>query len=1098
MNRNHSLVILFVLVIALMFPVFMVPTATTDSNTQSDDIQQALLDVDVPDTIPNADVDLSMMFFTETLSSEDGLFYVCRRGMGSIAYFGASSVMYLAGDTVFTLEFPGSNEVIPEAENPTGSVTNYLLGNDQSQWNTGIRDFAILRYSEIYPGIDLVYKLHDGNLKYEFVVSPYADPDAIRLDYVDVDTIEITDDALIVTKDGQQMADTALKVFQNAGAIDVGCTFSLDERNSIVFNLGTYDRSDVLVIDPIIMAYSTYLGGSSTDAAYSISVENGYAYIVGRTESSGFPILNAYDSNLGSTRDCFVVKLAPNGSLIFSSFLGGTNQETAYGIAVESSYAFITGVTFSTDFPTTLNAFNSTHSGAEDCFVVKLAADGQSLIYSTFLGGSANDLGNDIAVENSFAYVTGETDSIDYPTVNAFNSTNSGGIDVFVTKLATDGQSLIYSTYIGGTTSDYGCSIAVEDAFAYIGGRTASTGFPTFNAYDSSINGGYDCFVTKLSTDGQSLNFSTFLGDTQHDYGQGIAVDNGNVYLTGNTGSTYFPVVNAYDSSHNSPGFTDGFVTKFNATGNGLVYSTFLGGDTSDYPESIAVENGFAFVMGRTASSDFPVTSNAYDTTISEMYDCFVTKFTNDGKFLAYSTFIGGDNFEYGMDISVENGSAYFTGYSASSDFPMFNAYDASHNGGHDCFVAKFEAEDSDMDGLSDGLEYVHGTNPYCVDTDNDNFLDGYEVEYGSDPLDPLSYPTMPQAWYNAIYEDLDGNATLIQNLLTWSDGNSTLLQTIMQQLDDNATLLIQVISWLDGNHTSIEALFTYMDGNATMLQVVIQQLNDNATLLTQVASWLDGNHTAIETLFTYMDGNATLLLSTVNALNGNSSLIENLLTWSAGNATLLLNVIDQVNAIEPADLTQVIAWLDGNHTAIETLFTYMEGNVTLLLSIVESVGVNSAELDMLILLINKNTYDLNLMNVSCNENLDAIRDILDQLGVVVGDSDYDGLDDLDELLYGTDLLCMDTDCDNLNDAFEIKIGTDPLDDDSDGDTYLDGIEILAGTDPLNSLDYPGIETSTTPDDSSSLILVVIIGSGAGVVGIVIMLVFMKKRRASS
>ncbi|MHA1480086.1 MAG: DUF7948 domain-containing protein, partial [Candidatus Thorarchaeota archaeon] len=488
MKRTHSLVVIFVLVIAPMFPVFMVPTTNTDSNpiTHLDDILEELVDMGGLITSPEEDVELNMMIFTETPSSKDGLYYVCKQGMDVVAYFGASIVKYLSGSTVFTLEFPGSRSVVPQGEHRTGSVTNYLLGNDPSLWKIGIEDCAVVRYPDIYPEIDLVYKIQDGNLKYEFVVAPDADPGLIKLKYEDVDSIEIIDDGFIVTREGQQMTDTQLRVLQKNGDIEVGCTFSFDDNNNIIFNLDMYDDSEELVIDPILLGYSTFIGESFSDSAYGIAVENGFAYITGETWCSDFPTFNANDSTYNGGSDCFVTKLAADGqSIIYSTFLGGSSDDCGKGIVLESGFAYVIGYTYSSNFPTTIDALNQTFNGGNtDCFVTKLATDGQSLIYSTFLGGEDDDFGNGIAVESGNAYITGETLSGDFPTTtNAFDESQNGGADVFVTKFAADGQSLVYSTYIGSTEDEIGNGIAVESGNAYITGYTLSTGYPTEHAY---------------------------------------------------------------------------------------------------------------------------------------------------------------------------------------------------------------------------------------------------------------------------------------------------------------------------------------------------------------------------------------------------------------------------------------------------------------------------------------------------------------------------------------------------------------------------------------------------------------------------------------
>ncbi|MBD3159515.1 MAG: hypothetical protein GF309_12045, partial [Candidatus Lokiarchaeota archaeon] len=1116
MNKRSHLVCLIALAILIA------PLTQTDMELSTTQVENES-NLDVPGDFPedlnakndseHADnVNLDMMHFTETPSSEGGLDYVCRRGVDPVAYFGKSTVKYLSGGTVFTLEFPGSNSVDPVGEKPIGSVTNYFLGSDSAQWRTGLSDYSMLRYPEIYPGIDLVYRIHDEHLKYDFVVYPRGNPKDIRLRYARADNLEIRKNRVTITRNGFQIADTDLQVFEKGKRnYEITSSFARLNENTVIFSLGSYDSSTTLIIDPLLLAYSTFLGGGSNDTAYDIAVEDGHSYITGITDSGDFPIHNAFASGIYDSdyEDCFVTKLTRDGqSISYSTYIGGYAEDRGEAIAVEDGQAYIIGRTGSADFPI-INAYDSTKDGW-DCFALKLSDSGQALRYSTYIGGSESDYGHDIAVENGHAFLTGRTKSSDFPTVNAYDSTGASW-DCFVTKLAENGQSLVYSTYLGGGDIDYGYSIAVEGGYAYVTGETWSSNYPSLNSYSGNI----ECFVTKMSIDGQSLNSSIFIGGSNDDYGYDIAVEDSNAYVTGYTESSDFPTTNAYDATYDGTHW-DSFVAKLADNGQSLVYSTYLGGSDSDYGYGIAVENGYAYITGYTESADFP-TSNAYASNhAGGVIDSFVTKLSNDGQSLNFSTYLGGSNPEIGYAIEAEEDYAFITGYTVSPDFPVKNAYDPGHDCvGKDSFISVLVPErDSDSDGLYDGEErfqygtnpndadsdddtlgdeeeiVVHGTNPndadtdndgspddweinkglnplvddasgdedgdslsnleeyqegtdpndpdtdndnlndglevniYCtnpndsdsdndglgdgaeidvhytnaldsdtdcdgledgpevnsygtdpdlIDTDNDNFLDGYEITYGSNATDVNDYPAMPQEWYDEIYEDLDGNATLIQNLITWSEGNATLLENVKMQLEENATLLQQVISWLDGNHTAIENLYTYLEGNATLLTKtvdnlennatliqnlvtwsrgnetlllnVIDQLESNATLLQQAISWLDGNHTAIENLYTYLEGNATLLTQTVDNLKSNATLIQNLVSWSQGNETLLLNVIDQLES-NATLLQQTITWLDGNHTAIETLFTYMEGNATRLDQTIVALDGNATRLE--------------------------------------------------------------------------------------------------------------------------------------------------------
>jgi hypothetical protein len=291
-----------------------------------------------------------------------------------------------------------------------------------------------------------------------------------------------------------------------------------------------------------------------------------------------------------------------------------------------------------------VNAYDNTLGGAPDCFVFKLSANGSALLYSTFIGGGGSDRGISIAIDSpGNVFVTGHTESSDFPTVNAYDSTHGGGRDFFVFKLSADASTLLYSTFVGGTGRDEAKSIAIDSlGNAFVTGIAYLSDFPVVNAYNSTFGGGYsDCVVFKLSADGSTLYYSTFVAGRDWDWGSSIAVDSfGNAFVTGCTRSPDFPTVNAYNSIHG--GGTDCFVFKLSADGSTLLYSTFVGGGYEDEAESIALElSGEVHFTGNTASPDFP-TVNAYDSTYGGHYDCFVSRLSADGSTLLYSTFIGG------------------------------------------------------------------------------------------------------------------------------------------------------------------------------------------------------------------------------------------------------------------------------------------------------------------------------------------------------------------------------------------------------------------------------------------------------------------------
>jgi hypothetical protein len=804
--------------------------------------------LEVPETTESsANMNLEMMMFVQTASDDGGAYYICRRGSSAVAYFGMSEVHYLVGDLFFTLEFPGSNRVIPEGEKPTGSVTSYFYGSDSSQWKTGLADCAELRYNNLYPGIDLVYKIYNGFIKYEFIVSPGADPGLIRLAYSNAESISVEGDSVFISRDGNLLGDTGLHVFQSIDNSEhvVSSAFKSEASNEVAFDLGTYDATETLIIDPVNMAFSTYIGGSSNDYAREIEVENGYVYVTGTTYSTNFPAISGYNTSINGEGDCFVFKLAADGqTLIYSTYLGGSNLDENNGLAVENGIVYVVGLTMSTNFPTTMDAIDSTFNGNFDGYVTIIAADGQSLFYSTYgpVISTYNDMNMAIAVEDGAYYVTGSV-------YNGPSFLDDG----FVAKCYGNATGVIYSIPLRplapgyATSNDIGMDIAVENGEVFVTGMTYSSNF-WVNTYDTSFGGARDGFVMKINSVG-GLVASTFIGGGIGDYGSGIAIENGYPYV----------IVSMNDNDYT-------LVFKMANSLASTLYITTLQGAGQDVGFDIAVEYGIAYIVGSTQSSNFPMV-NAYNPTFGGgSTDGFVVSLAHGGA-ISYSTFIGGSDSDAGRAIAVENGYVFVAGETTSTNFPMVNAYNSTFGGSNDCFVSKFYL-DTDCDGLSDiEEEYNLGTDPFKIDTDNDNFLDAYEVAYGSDPTDPMSYPAMPLEWYDAIYEDLDGNATLIQNLIAWSDGNSSLLQNVIQQLDENATLVQQVITWLDGNHTAIETLFTYVDGNASLLLDTVSYLEGNATRLEAVAALVTGNTDLISLLDTSVTGDIDEIRAIIDML---------------------------------------------------------------------------------------------------------------------------------------------------------------------------------------------------------------------------------------
>src|SRR5438874_3123825 len=524
--------------------------------------------------------------------------------------------------------------------------SNYFSGKDPKKWRTNVPTYAKVKYEGVYPGIDLVYYGHQRQFEYDFVVGPGANPKTIGLE------IENPNSKIGMDRNGDLVVGLAFgevrllkpRVYQpgvpNSGSANSPIVIQKAKfvvaNNCIGFDIPSYDKTKPLIIDPVLV-YSTYLGGSGADWANSIAVDSsGNAYVSGATHSADFPTANARQPALGGGyEDVFVMKINPAGNaVVYSTYLGGSYDDVASGVSVDSSgSAYVTGTTDSPDFPTA-NAVQPhlASTVGPNAFVAKFSPDGGALVYSTYLGGSSNDHGNAIAVDTSGnAYVTGLTQSLDFPTTTgAFQTTCGCNSDAFVTEFSADGTRLVYSTYLGGSAEDQGNSVAVDlSGSAYVTGATLSSDFPTTSGASQSTFGGY------------------------------------------------------YDA----------FVSKLNAAGSALVYSTYLGGSDYDIGYGIAVDSfGNAYVLGTTSSGDFPTMHSLKSCAGASGPDVFVSNLNATGNTLLYSTCLGGTDENQGRGIAVDSfGEAYITGFTFAGNFPLVNPIATGHGGepDSDAFVAK-------------------------------------------------------------------------------------------------------------------------------------------------------------------------------------------------------------------------------------------------------------------------------------------------------------------------------------------------------------------------------------------------------------------------
>ncbi len=606
---------------------------------------------------------------------------------------------------VLKYSFIGSNNVIPEGRDQCTWNTNYFKGSDPEKWYTEVPNYKEIVYPELWDGIDLVYRLKEGSIKYDLIIHPGADPSdiRIRIDGANGLSINLQRDLVIGTEYWDIIDSGLISYYGDGSGGSIPCRFELMNDCEFKISLGAFDRSRNVVIDPLIN-YSTFIGGSGADVGNDIAIDiSGNAYITGYTDdgTTDYPTTTgAFDTMHNGFTDVFVTKLNPDGSsLVYSTFIGGSYKDDGWGIVIDTSgNAYITGYTKdgTTDYPTTSGAFDTTHNGESDVFVTKLNPSGSSLVYSTFLGGSETDSGEDIAIDTSGnAYITGVSDGNDYPTTSgAFDRTHNGGYDVFVTKLNPSGSSLVYSTFLGGSETDSGEDIAIDTSGnAYITGVSDGNDYPTTSgAFDRTHNGGYDVFVTKLNPSGSSLVYSTFLGGSGVDTARDIAVDSsGNAYITGGSGANYPTTSGAFDTTYN--GDTDVFVTKLNPAGSSLVYSTFIGSLAMDGGLGIVIDtSGNAYITGVSDGNDYPTTFGAYDTTFNGGLDVFVSMLNPAGSSLEYSTFIGGSTFEYVNSIAIDTSrNTYIIGRSdVTTDYPTTSgAFNPIHNGTTEVFVTK-------------------------------------------------------------------------------------------------------------------------------------------------------------------------------------------------------------------------------------------------------------------------------------------------------------------------------------------------------------------------------------------------------------------------
>ena len=633
------------------------------------------------------------------------------RASGFGAYFTRSGITFdLRGGSraaALQMRFEGAGGS-PTAHHRLPGTINHFVGQRRL---AGIPTYEEIHYRDLWPGIDVALRGDGGKLKYEFLVHPGADPSDIRLSYAGADAVALSRSGdLEVRTAAGVLHDSAPSALQ--GKNHVASRFR-QSGHSVGFVLGAYDHSRPLLIDPGL-AWSTYLGGSDIDVPTDVASDaSGNTYVVGSTSSPDFPVSSgALQGSLNGLFDTFVTKLDANGSLLWSTYLGGSDGDSPQAVGIDGSgNPYVAGTTGSTDFPTTTGTDRSL-GGGFDAFVAKFTAAG-SLSYSTYLGGNDDlEWSKGIAVDTAgAAYVTGITTSGDFPVTAGAPDPVQSQDEGFVTKLSSNGRSLAYSTFLGGSAyegqdSETTGDVAVDAAGnAYVTGTTQSSDFPTtFGVPDRTLDGNQDAYLTKINAAGTGFTYSMLLGGSSGEEGWDIAVDGSQrAFVAGGTSSTDYPTTaGAWDRTNTQPSAQTtqaGFVTKVVSTGAALEYSTYL--DNSVVTKIALDGSGRTYATG-TAGPAFPATGDATDPVHSDPFpesglgnDAFVARFSADGSQLEHATHLGGADADYGMAIAYAGGAdLVVVGQAGSPDFPVTSgALDESYDGPVDGFVTKLSTD---------------------------------------------------------------------------------------------------------------------------------------------------------------------------------------------------------------------------------------------------------------------------------------------------------------------------------------------------------------------------------------------------------------------
>ena len=588
-----------------------------------------------------------------------------------------------------TMNLVGSKRTskIEGAEKLAGTI-NYFVGNNSKNWHSGIPTYRKVVYHSVYSGIDQEFYGTEKDLEFDFIVAPGANPEVIEIKFKGQKKINIGEqgDLLFQMKTAEYVQLHKPIAYQtvNGAKQTISAEYEVKPNGHVRLKVGEYDRRLPLVIDPVL-SYSSYLGGSGVDSAYGIAADaDGNVYVTGVMNSNEF-------TNLEGT-NVFVAKLNADGTQrTYLTIIAANGDESGLDIYADADgSAYVTGVTSSPNFPQVNASQPGFGGGEEDGFIAKLSPTGSALTYSTYIGGTGYDAGFGITADSSgIAYVTGYTESSEFSSIPGSNA--------FVAKIAASGSERLYLSILGGDADDVGNSIAVgQDGSVYVAGSTNSPNFTTANAMQPVNAGSRDGFFAKVNPVGSGLTYSTYFGGSGNDQISDIAINaTGEIFAVGTTNSPELSTL----------GGRDVFVGKFSANGNERVFMAILGGGSDDTGQSIALDSsGSIFVTGSTSSSNF-TKANALQENLAGSQDAFVAKLNPLGSSLIFSTYLGGLGEDLGYGVAVDNqGGAYVTGSAKSNNLGGQFPY----GGNGDAFVQKITDSsrravfDFDGDGKTD------------------------------------------------------------------------------------------------------------------------------------------------------------------------------------------------------------------------------------------------------------------------------------------------------------------------------------------------------------------------------------------------------------